>query len=102
MLACYVCALAHRFELLPNDRWMNLSLVKRLRREATVGASHNVFTAHEIRETYQPFSYPFRMFNDVTGVGDNPRANYFSIRQLSSFEKVVFMFVAWIRRLEAE
>src|SRR6476646_7420970 len=41
------------------------------------------------------------MFNDVAGVGDDTGANYFSIRQLYTFEQVVFVFVARVSRLEA-
>lgn len=73
---------------------MDLGLVKRLRRESAVGAGHDVFTAHEIGETDQPFSDPSRMFNDVAGVCDDPGANYLSIRQLYTLEQVVFVFVA--------
>ena len=68
---------------------MDFGLVKRLRREPAVGAGHDVFTAHEIGETNEPLSDPFRVFNDVAGVGDNPGANYLSIRQLYTLEQVV-------------
>ena len=102
MLAGDVCALTHRLELFPNNRRVDLGLVKRLRRESAVGAGHDVFTAHEIGKTDQPFGDPSRMFNDVAGVGDDPGANYLSIRQLYTLEHVVFVLVARVRRLKAE
>ena len=101
MLAGNVCARTHRLELFPNNGRVDLGLGKRLRRESAVGAGHDVFTAHQISETDQAFSDPFRMFNDVAGVGDYPGTNDLSIGQFCTFEQVVLVFVAGVRRLEA-
>jgi len=81
---------------------VDFGFIKRLRRESAISAGHHVFSAYEIGETDQPFGNPFRMFNDVAGVGDNPGTKYLAVRQLYTLEQVVFMFVARIRGLEAE
>jgi hypothetical protein len=99
MLAGDVCALTHRLELFPNNRRVDLGLVKRLRRESVVGAGHDIFTAHELRKTDQPLGDPFRMFNNVPGVGGLPRANDFSVGQLYALEQMVLVLVVGVRRL---
>jgi len=81
---------------------VDLGLVKRLRRKSAVGAGHDIFAAHEIGETHQPFGDPFRMFNDVASARDNPGANYLAARPFHALEQVVFVFMARVRRLEAE
>src|SRR5215831_6549866 len=42
------------------------------------------------------------MLDDIAGMGDNPRAQYFALGQLQALEQMIFVLVARVRGFEAE
>src|SRR4029079_7924724 len=81
---------------------MDFSFVKCLRGESAVGAGHDVFTAHETGETYQPFGDPFRMFNDIACMGNNSGTDDFARRQFHALEQMILVLVAWFCSFKTE
>jgi hypothetical protein len=94
--------LAHGLELLPHDRGMNFGLIKRLRGEPAVRAGHDILASDQIGEADQPFGDQFGMLDNVAGMRNDAGAQHFPFGYLQPLEQMVFVFVAWIRSLEAE
>ena len=92
---------AHRLELLPDHRVVHLGAVERLRREAAVGAGHDVLAADELGEAHDPLGDQLGMLDDVAGVGDDAGAEHLALRHLHALEQMILVLVARIGGLEA-
>src|SRR5262245_40166423 len=86
--------LPHGLEFLPHDRGMHFRLVERLRGEPAVRSGHDILAPYQLSEADQPFGDPFRMFDNVAGMGDDAGAQHFALRQFHVFEQVILVLVA--------
>src|SRR5579875_1330252 len=68
--------------------------------EAAVGPCDDALPADALNEPLDPLRDELRMLDDVGGMGDDPRDDDLSVRQLHSFPDDVFVLVPRVRRFE--
>ena len=80
---------------------MHLRAIKRLRGEAAIGGRNDVLPSNQLCKPDEPFCDPLRMFHNVAGVRNDAGSQDFAFRQLQTFEKMILVLMAGIRRFEA-
>ena len=68
--------------------------------EAAVGAGDDIVAADQVGKTHYSFRHQLRMFDDVGGMTDNPRDEYFALRQFYLLPDVPLVFVARVGGLD--